>query len=105
MASRAHAPQRLLVASGKGGVGTSMVAALTALSAAEGDRRVLLVDACEGAGTLHHLFGLRPARSVWTLGAGAADAREVLIPIHASLTLVAGGMSGDAVTPRNDAER
>jgi Mrp family chromosome partitioning ATPase len=56
----------LLVASGKGGVGTSIVAALTAMSAAERGERVLLIDASEGSGTLHHLFA-SGQRTVWML--------------------------------------
>ena len=56
-------PSTLLIASGKGGVGTTIVAALVANAAADRGDRVLLVDASESGGTLHHLFGVRPAVS------------------------------------------
>jgi len=103
--SLAHTPRTVLVASGKGGVGTSMLATLMALSAAHGDRRVLLVDATESGGSLHHLFGTRPARSLWMLGRPTGEVRDTLIAIDESLTLVAGGTAGGAAPPRNDVDR
>ncbi|MEP6494801.1 MAG: P-loop NTPase [bacterium] len=95
----------LLVASGKGGVGTSVVAALAAMSAAERGERVLLVDASEGGGTLHHLFGVRPTHSLWMLTDARSQPDEALTDIGDGLTLVAGGTSGAAMAPANDAER
>ena len=95
----------LLVASGKGGVGTSVVASLAALAAAERRDRVLLVDANEGGGTLHHLFGVRPTSSLWMLGDERVHANDVMMRVDENVTLVAGGTSGTAVAPANDAER
>ena len=105
MVNFAHAGRTVLVASGKGGVGTSMLATLMALSAAHGDQRVLLVDATESSGSLHHLFGARPARSLWMLARPNAELRDTLIAIDDSLTLVAGGTTAGAAPPRNDDER
>jgi MinD-like ATPase involved in chromosome partitioning or flagellar assembly len=98
-------PETLLVASGKGGVGTSILATLIALSAAHGDQRVLLVDATESGGTLHHLFGARPARSLWMLARPNAELRDTLIAIDETLNLVAGGTAAGSMTPKNDDER
>ena len=101
-------PTCLLVASGKGGVGTSSVAALAALSAAERGERVLLVDASESSGTLHHLFGVRPTNSMWMLADARIHPETVLIDAGENLTLVAGGTSGNngnAELPHNDHER
>jgi len=95
----------LLVASGKGGVGTSVVASLLALTAAERGDRVLLVDASEGGGTLHHLFGVRPAQSLWMLTDSRLGPDDVMIAIDEQLTLVAGGTSGAANAPASDHER
>ena len=92
---------RLLFASGKGGVGTSIVAALSALSAAERDARVLLVDATESGGAQHHLFGVRPAHTLWSLSDPQSDPDSTLIAVDDNLTLVAGGTPA----PANDAER
>src|SRR5437879_11471622 len=90
-AARGPRPTTLLVTSGKGGVGTSMIAALTAISAAERGERVLLVDASEAGGTLHHLFGVRPTHSLWMLTDSRLHPDDALIPIGDNLTLVAGG--------------
>lgn len=97
--------ETLLVASGKGGVGTSVIASLAALSAAERGDRVLLVDANEGGGTLHHLFGVRPTASLWMLNDSRTQPADVLMSIGERLTLVAGGTSGSAAAPLTDAER
>ncbi len=47
----------IVIASGKGGVGTSTVATLLALVTAAGGRRTLLVDAADAPGARHLLFG------------------------------------------------
>lgn len=104
-ASRGPGTSALLVASGKGGVGTSMIATLTALSAAERGERVLLVDATEAGGTLHHLFGARPTHSLWMLADTRTPPEDALIDVGDSLTLVAGGTSATAVAPSSDHER
>jgi flagellar biosynthesis protein FlhG len=98
----------LLVASGKGGVGTSVVSSLTAMAATERGERVLLVDATEGPGALHHLFGVRPTHSLWMLGDGRLQPDDIVVPIDDRLTLIAGGTSGangSARTPATDHER
>lgn len=95
----------LLIASGKGGVGTSVIAALAALAAANRGDRVLLVDASESGGTQHHLFGVRPTESLWMLTDKRSDPNDVLIAADENLTLVAGGTSGSAIAPATDNER
>jgi MinD-like ATPase involved in chromosome partitioning or flagellar assembly len=82
-----------------------MISALAAIAAAERGDRVLLVDACENGGTLHHLFGVRPTNSLWMLTDRRSDPNEVLIALEDGLTLVAGGTSGTAVAPATDNER
>src|SRR5437588_11600247 len=94
----------LLVASGKGGVGTSVTASLIALLAAERGDRVLLVDAAETAGSLHHLFGLRPISGLWSLAAPRSHPGDVLIPVHERLVLVAGGSAAGGM-PATDHDR
>jgi flagellar biosynthesis protein FlhG len=98
-------PSALLVASGKGGVGTSMIAALAAMAAAARGERVLLVDATEGGGTLHHLFGARPTHSLWMLSDSRVHPDQTLLDVGENLTLVAGGTSATAQAPSSDHER
>lgn len=95
----------LLVASGKGGVGTSLMAALHALAAAARGNRVLLVDATETGCTLHHLFGAHPTRTLWTLADAGSHPADVLVPVDRGVTLVAGGTTGAALTPISERER
>lgn len=95
----------LLVASGKGGVGTSFTASLVALTAADRGDRVLLVDATEGPGAIHQLFGLRPERSLWQLYSTRAHQEEVVIPVTDQVSVIAGGTSAGAEPPADDQRR
>ena len=55
-------PAVLVVASGKGGVGKSLVSVLLADAMAESGRRVLLFDGAQNLGHLHVLLGVSPTR-------------------------------------------
>jgi flagellar biosynthesis protein FlhG len=99
----------LLVASGRGGSGTTLLSALLAVSAAGEGKRVLLVDADDFVGPLAMTLGVVP-RASWTdLRGGRATSQDVATPVSATLTLVAGGaprLSGDtSSTPMNAVER
>lgn len=98
-------PTSVLVASGKGGVGTSCMAALLAIAAAERGERVLLVDAAESSGSLHHLFGARPTQSLWMLADTRLRPEDAIIDADDNLTLMPGGTSADAMMPPNDHHR
>jgi MinD-like ATPase involved in chromosome partitioning or flagellar assembly len=84
-----------LVASGKGGVGTSVVASLLALGAAAAGARVLLIDGHEGSGVLHHLFGVRPNSSLDALRNASVSLDEVLIPLGERFSVVASKPASD----------
>jgi MinD-like ATPase involved in chromosome partitioning or flagellar assembly len=88
----------VVVGSGKGGSGTSVVATMLALSAAGDGHRVLLVDGDEFVGPLRYLLGVSPVRALADLrdGAGAAG---VVTPVSATLDLVAGGPGAAADRP------
>jgi MinD-like ATPase involved in chromosome partitioning or flagellar assembly len=81
----------LLVASGRGGAGSSLLSALLAVSAAGDGQRVLLVDADDFVGPLALMLGAVP-RACWAdLRGGRATPADVATPVSATLTLVAGG--------------
>ncbi len=84
---------------GKGGVGTSTVAALTGIVLARAGASVLLVDADETLGSVHMLFGL-PAEipGLGALRAGALSPERLLVPVADGLTLFPGGGGGVAAT-------
>lgn len=81
----------LLVASGRGGSGSTLVSALLAMAAAGEGFRVLLIDADDFVGPLALTLGVTPAASWTDLRGGRATPADVATPVSATLTLVAGG--------------
>jgi flagellar biosynthesis protein FlhG len=74
-------PPTLVVGSGKGGVGKSVVSVLLAERLTRDGRRVLLVDGDQNMGNLHVLLGLgRAARLEQVLSETAAP-RDLLTPV------------------------
>ncbi len=95
-------PERvLLVGSGKGGVGTSTVAALIAVMAAADGHDVLIVDADDNHGALPMLFGVEPAYSPVDLMRGRVTPGDLLLrPGYGLSLLPAGGCaSGERLEP------
>ena len=96
----------LVVASGKGGTGTSLVSALLALAVAGEGQRVLLVDGTEHFGALHHMLGVRPRHPLSALRDGAVEMASLFTPVAETLALFPGGGDElDAVAPLDAAER
>jgi MinD-like ATPase involved in chromosome partitioning or flagellar assembly len=92
-------PGVVVVGSGKGGVGTSTVSALLAFVAAQEGRQVLLVDADEGVGSLHFLFGLEdPGPGIGLLRGGEVTPADLVRPVAESLWLLPGGGAESAST-------
>lgn len=100
-----HTSGRTLVASGKGGVGTSVIACLTALSETALGHQVLLVDATDSGGGLHHLFGVRPEHGLWTRAERAVPPETMLVSIGENLTLLPSGTAADGAPALSAAER
>lgn len=94
----------VVVGSGKGGVGTSSVAALLALLAAADGVRTLLVDSDEGVGPLALMLGVAGGAGWTSLRGGAAQPHELVVPLGAHLGFLPGGESPDG-TPLSPAER
>jgi MinD-like ATPase involved in chromosome partitioning or flagellar assembly len=89
--SAARGATTLLMASGRGGSGTSLVSLLFAVAAAGDGRRVLLVDADDFVGPLALTLGLHVRASWRDLRGGRLAPAEVATPVSTTLTLVAGG--------------
>ena len=81
----------LLVASGRGGSGTTLVSALLAVAAAGDSRRVLLIDADDFVGPLALTLGVQARASWQDLRGGRVTPADVATPVSTTLTLVAGG--------------
>ncbi|MCA0375386.1 MAG: hypothetical protein LCH84_06940 [Gemmatimonadetes bacterium] len=93
-----HGVPTVLLASGRGGAGTSLVATLMAVAAAGDGLRVLLVDGDDLVGPLAMTLGVTPTATWRDLHGGRATPAEVALRVNATLTLVAGG------APRRDAD-
>ena len=63
----------VVLGSGKGGVGKSVLAVLLANALARQGRRVLLLDGSQNQGNLHILLGVRPAAPLTALLDGEAE--------------------------------
>jgi flagellar biosynthesis protein FlhG len=95
-ANPSRAPGRvLLVGSGKGGVGTSTVAALVAVMAATDGEEVLLVDADESHGALPLMFGAQARAGLAGLRAGTASPADLLVTLGHGLALLPLGGTAD----------
>jgi len=84
------APHVVLVGSGKGGVGKSLLSILLAAEAAAAGRRVLLFDADLNLGTLHVLLGLRPAARVDALLDSQIEPADLVCRVTRNLWLLPG---------------
>jgi flagellar biosynthesis protein FlhG len=85
----------VVVGSGKGGVGTSSVAALLALLAAADGVRTLLVDSDESVGPLGLMLGVAPAAGWATLRGSAVSPDSIVVPLGERLGFLPGGAPVD----------
>ncbi len=100
-------PGVVVVGSGKGGVGTSVIAALLGLEAMRRGERVLLVDGDETVGSLHLMFGISdPGPGLGSLRQAGVTPDTLLIEVAPGLALFPGGGGGvDATLAVAAAER
>jgi flagellar biosynthesis protein FlhG len=87
----------LVIGSGKGGVGKSLVAVTLASSLAAAGRRVLLVDADYNLGTLHVLLGVRPEVRPEDLLEPEVDATSVIVPVRRNLWLMPAPSGAESI--------
>ena len=93
----------IVVGAGKGGVGTSTVAALLA-SAMSDDKNVLLVETGHQLGVVHHMLGVDPTHTLDDLRSGKAEPEQLLVPVGDRLTLLSAH-SPPTADPLSSAER
>jgi flagellar biosynthesis protein FlhG len=93
----------IVVGAGKGGVGTSTVAALLA-SAMSDDKNVLLVETGHQLGVVHHMLGVDPTHTLDDLRSGRAEPEQLLVPVGDRLTLLSAH-SPPTAEPLSGAER
>jgi flagellar biosynthesis protein FlhG len=101
MAPNGHA-RRLAVASGKGGVGKSFVAANLAAELAARGRKVLVLDADLGLANLDVILGIDAKRSLHDFVRGTEKLEDVVITTPAGFDLLPAGsgiLDGAVLTP------
>ena len=90
LAPRSDRCRVLAIASGKGGVGKSNIAAGLAILLSAGGARVALVDADLGFGNLDVLLGVSPTLTLEDVFAGRKRLEEVLVEVAKGVRLAAG---------------
>jgi flagellar biosynthesis protein FlhG len=96
-------PPVIVVGAGKGGIGTSTVAALLASAMSE-ERNVLLVETGHQLGVVHHMLGVDCPLTLDDLRAGRAEPEQLLVPVAHRLTLLSAH-SPPTAEPLSGAER
>lgn len=84
-------PRALAIASGKGGVGKTTLAANLAVALAARGLRVALLDADVGLANAHLLLGLEPEAGVCELISGECSAGDFLDAEGTGVALISGG--------------
>ena len=84
------APLALVLASGKGGVGKSVLAILFAAALSSRGRRVLLVDGSQNLATLHVLLGVQPRFRLEQLYLDSIEPADLIVPVRDGLSLLPG---------------
>jgi flagellar biosynthesis protein FlhG len=90
-------PPTLVVGSGKGGVGKSLLSIMLAAAIARSGRRVLLVDAVQNQGNLHILLGLQHRAHLQDLWRGDADPEDLVLGVADRLWLVPADSGEDTL--------
>jgi flagellar biosynthesis protein FlhG len=90
-------PPAIVLASGKGGVGKSVLAVLLAAAFAREGKRTLLLDGAQNQGNLHIYLGVRPTGSLSSVMTGDADPADLLVPIMDNLMLLPGDSGAEAL--------
>src|SRR5438093_7525967 len=87
----------VVVGSGKGGVGKSLVSVLLASALSAQGRRVLLLDGAQNMGNLHVLLGVRPSARLDAVIGGEVDASDLVQSVAPNLWLLPGESGNEAL--------
>lgn len=96
---------RIVVGSGKGGVGKSLVSVMLAAAAAGRGREVLLLDGEQNLANLHVLLGVGARGSIESVLNGRARAEELVQPVAENLWLLPSESGAEALYALGALER
>lgn len=98
-------PPTIVVASGKGGVGKSVVSILLAKLLSDKGRRVLLFEGNQNLGSLHVLLGVRRAGRLEALVNGELSPSDLLTQVTNRLWLLSGDSGAEALYGLGEIDR
>ena len=90
-------PPAIVIGSGKGGVGKSVLSVALAAAFARAGRRTLLLDGAQNQGNLHILLGVRPAAPLSVLLGGQFRPEDLLVPVNENLSLLPADSGDEAL--------
>lgn len=103
---RARPKARILtLLAGKGGVGTTNLAASLAIALSRGGERVLLLDADFGLSNLDLLMGVVPRYTVADLVAGRCEVADALVSSYAGVRVLPGATGEEELANLDDFRR
>lgn len=98
-------PPTIVVGSGKGGVGKSVISALLAQRLAAQEKRVLLVDGSQNMGNLHVLFGVNRGVRLEHVLTEAASLQDLLVPVNEHLVLLPADSGAESLHALGQVDR
>jgi flagellar biosynthesis protein FlhG len=105
LAVRDDIPAAVVLASGKGGVGKSVLTVTLGSVLADFGQKVLLLDGSQNLGNLHILLGCSKFRRLDALLAGEVAPEDLLNHVSDNLWLLPGDSGGEAVYSLNSIDR
>jgi flagellar biosynthesis protein FlhG len=97
-----NSPFSVAVLSGKGGVGKSSLITNLAVTLAEMNQRVLLLDGDWGLGNVDQLLGLTPRHTLHDVLRGRRHAREILLTGPAGIRVLPGASGSEEMANLDD---
>lgn len=97
--------EAIVVGSGKGGAGKSLVSVTIAAALAHQGHRVLLVDGDQNLGNLHVLLGVRPRVQPELLIDPTVDPAEVVVAVVPGLSLLPAASGDEAIQRLSGTDR
>lgn len=95
--AEAAGPPVLVIGSGKGGVGKSLMAIMLGSALAVDGRRVLLLDGEQNMGNLHVLLGIQPTVHLEDLLTGATSPASLVRLVSGTLSLLPSDSGAEAL--------